>query len=181
MSHRASLCHIGVAFYTIHNFSTQWVLVLSESPMFEGFVWCGTMAETVNGSSASWVMYNSSLAAINPMAMILGVIYVAQSSMSISTTKSLISQGNIDSEINRFPDLYPNRSESYVVLTLLRLRERSFIRLNDEKPRSLSNSIRSRVPDLQPTRPQASKTYPIISLYHTKAFRARDGAHGQVR
>ncbi|KAI0247319.1 hypothetical protein BJV78DRAFT_1246555 [Lactifluus subvellereus] len=171
MSRRAPVCHVGVAFYTVPNFSTQWTFVLSESPLFEGFVWCGTVTETVNGFGASWAMCNSSLTTINPMAMFLGVIHVAQSSTSISTTKSLISLENIASEINRSPVLYPNGSENYVILALLRLCEGGSIRLIDEKPQSISNSIRSRLPDLQRARPQASKTYPVISLDHTKASR----------
>jgi len=46
MTRQAPPCHIGIAFYTYPTAVTQWVLVLSENPLFEGKVWCNTVIET---------------------------------------------------------------------------------------------------------------------------------------
>jgi hypothetical protein len=164
MSRRSPVCHVGVAFYTAPNSPTQWTLVLSESPSFEGYVWCGTTAETVNGFRTSWTMCNSSLKSTNPMAMFLGIIHIAQSTMSISSTKSLLE--NAASQMNRPMSFCPNGSESYVVLTLLHLYNEGFVSLNDQnrKPQGLSGSIQTRLSDLHRALPQAGRAYSIVSL-----------------
>jgi hypothetical protein len=164
MSRRSPVCHVGVAFYTIPSSSTQWALILSESPLFEGYVWCGTVTETVNGFGTSWTMCKSSLKSINQMAMLLGIIHIAQSTKSISTTKSLLE--NTASQMNRSPPFQQNSSETYVVLTLLQLCNEGSINLNDQnrKPQGLSTSVRTRLSDLHRAPPQAGSAYTIVSL-----------------
>ncbi len=164
-----STCHIGVAFYTHPSFPTQWALVLSENPVFDGPVWCSTAVETVNGWGASWTPCDWSPAGFNPMALFSGVVYVAQASMSANHMQALISRSNVASELDRFrvqgTDDIPYGTDKYVVLALLRLFEGRHIRLPKLDPSGLSNFIRGRVPDLQRAqRAQGGNVYPVVSL-----------------
>jgi hypothetical protein len=158
-----STCHIGVALYTHPCFPTQWALVLSESPVFDGHVWCSTAVETVNGWGASWTPCDSSPSAFNPMALFSGVVYIAQAAMSVNHMQSVISKANVASELDRFDtgDL-PYGSDKYVVLALLRLSEGRHITLPKLDSSALANFIRGRVPDLQ--RAQRANEYPVVSL-----------------
>lgn len=162
-------CHIGVAFYTHPSFPTQWALVLSESPVFDGPVWCSTAIETVNGWGASWTPCDWSPAGFNPMALFSGVVYAAQAAMPMNHVQALISRSNVASELDRFRvqstgDI-PYGTDKYVVLALLRLCEGRHISLPKLDPSGLSNFIRGRVPDLQRAqRAQRGNVYPVVSL-----------------
>jgi len=151
-----STCHIGVAFYTHPSFPTQWALVLSESPVFDGPVWCSTSVETVNGWGASWTPCDWSPSAFNPMALFSGVVHVGQAAMSTSHLQGLVCKSNVASELDRFKvqdtsDI-PYGTDKYVVLALLRLCDGRHIRLPKLDASELSNFIRGRVPDLQRAR-----------------------------
>lgn len=165
MSH--STCHIGVAFYTHPSFPTQWAIVLSASPVFDGPVWCSTAVETVNGWGASWTPCDWSPAAFNPMALFSGVVYIAQAAMPVNHMQAVISRTNVASELDRFRvqgtgDI-PYGTDKYAVLALLRLCEGRHISLPKiDDPTGLANFIRGRVPDLQ--RAQRANMYPVVSL-----------------
>lgn len=157
-----SASHIGVALYSHPSFPTQWALVLSESPAFDGPVWCSTAIETVNGWGASWTPCEWSPAPFNPMALFSGVVHIAQSIMPVNHLQAVISKANVASEIDRFGDI-PYGTDTYAVLALLRLSEGRYITIPKLDPVGLANFIRGRLPDLQRARQQAN-AYPVVSL-----------------
>lgn len=173
MPHDAYICHIGVAFHTHRDFPTQWALVLSENPLFEGHVWCSSAAETMNGWSVSWTPRDWSPAAGSafdpPVALFLGVVHVAQIFAPMNRVQAWIAERNIASELDRFqvhaPDDIPYGSEKYVVLALWRLREGWFINFHRSDLKSLADHIGSRLLILQCAQlPPADNLYPVVPL-----------------
>ncbi|KAH9170025.1 hypothetical protein EDB89DRAFT_1908188 [Lactarius sanguifluus] len=165
-----STCHIGVAFYAHPSFPTQWALVLSESPVFDGPVWCSTAVETVNGWGASWTPCDWSPAGFNPMALFSGVVYVTQAAMPTNHMQALISRSNVASELDRFrvqgtwrhSSSAPTNTSSSSFSVSARDAISGSPKLN---PSDLSNFIRGRVPDLQRAqRTQGGNAYPVVSL-----------------
>jgi hypothetical protein len=153
-------CHIGVAFYSFPNFPIQWTLVLSESPDFNGYVWCGTVTETVNGFGESWTLSTSSLTTLNPMAVFLGIVHVSKSSLPLTTTKGMVTLENV----NASQSSYPIGSEDYVVLALSHLCQSGAINLPDQKPQRISHSIRTVLVGLQQTPPRPGRGYLVMNL-----------------
>ncbi len=162
-------CYIGVAFYNHASFPVQWALILSEDPHFEGPGWGSTAAETVNGVGTSWVRFERSPAGFNPIGLLLGVVYVARISMSITNTKALISGSNRASAEDRTmaqgTDDIPWGTDKYVVLALLRLHEGRYLRLPRLLRGSLAHFIGGRIRDLHRVRcTPGGDVYPVVSL-----------------
>ncbi|KAI0300684.1 hypothetical protein B0F90DRAFT_1817442 [Multifurca ochricompacta] len=175
---KSSTCHIGVAFYSHPAFPTQWVLVLSDNPLFEGHVWCSTAVETVNGWGASWTPCDSSPSAFNQIALFSGIVHVTRVSMTMNKMQTSISKSNLASEVDRFEvqgdEDIPYDTERYVVLALLRLCEGRSISLPKLEPKSLGNYIRGRFPDVEEAqRPAVSNMYPVVSLESGKVSYGR--------
>jgi hypothetical protein len=168
---QAPPCHIGIAFYTYPTSVTQWVLVLSESPLFEGEVWCNTVTETVNGWGAQWVPCDWSPAAFSPTALFSGVVHIAQACAPINSIKAVIASDNRSSELDRFKvhgagDI-PWGTEKYIMLVLLRLssREERFILLHVYDMASLANQVQMRLTVLRDSQQMIPRNlYPVVSL-----------------
>jgi hypothetical protein len=164
-----STCHIGVAFYTRHDFPTQWALVLSDNPLFEGNVWCSNAIETTNGWCVSWTPRAWSPAAGSafdpPVAIFSGVVHVAQVSAHMNSMQTWIARRNFASELDRFPvhafDDIPYGTDKYVVLSLWRLREGRFINFCELDLKSLASRIWSRFLVLL-QHPSSRDLYPVI-------------------
>ena len=163
----AQTCHIGVAFYIHPSFPTQWALVLSESPVFEGPVWCSTAVETVNGWGALWEPFNWSPANFNPIAVFLGVVHIAQANLPMDRLKDVISMSNVASELDRFSVQGPGNvqygTDIYTILALLRLCKGRNIGLPNLDQFALTFLIRGRMDDLQQQSGQGG-LYPIVFL-----------------
>ncbi|KAI9435168.1 hypothetical protein H4582DRAFT_2100600 [Lactarius indigo] len=162
-------CYIGVAFYNHASFPTQWALILSEHPHFEGPGWGSTAAETVNGVGVSSLAFQSSPSSFNPVGLFLGIVYVAQVRMSIQNLRTLISSSNRASAEDRTQvqgaDDIPWATDKYVVLALLRLYEGGYLRLPRLGRASLAHFIGGRICDLLRARcTPGSAVYPIVSL-----------------
>ncbi|KAH9160691.1 hypothetical protein EDB89DRAFT_2035871 [Lactarius sanguifluus] len=162
-------CYIGVAFYNHASFPTQWALILSENPHFEGPGWGSTAAETVNGVGISSLSFQRSPASFNPIALFSGIVYVAQVRMPIQNLKALISGSNRasaeDRTMVRGTDDIPWGTDKYVVLALLRLSEGRYLRLPRSGRDSLAHFIGGRIRDLHRTRcTPGGDVYPIVSL-----------------
>ncbi|KAH9052600.1 hypothetical protein EDB87DRAFT_1835782 [Lactarius vividus] len=162
-------CHIGVAFYNHASFPTQWALILSEHPHFEGPGWGSTAAETVNGAGVSSLPFQSSPTSFSPTGLFLGIVYVAQVRMTIQNLKALISGSNRasaeDRAMVRGTDDIPWGTDKYVVLALLRLYERRYLRLPRFGRGSLAHFIGGRIRDLlRAGRTPGGAVYPIVSL-----------------
>jgi hypothetical protein len=160
-------CYVGVAFYNVSPFPTQWALILSEHPQFLGPGWGSSPADTVG---ISWVQFERSPAGFNPRGLFLGVIYVAPVSMSINNLKTVISNSNQASVGDRSrvwgTDDIPWGSDKYVVLALLRLYEERYLRLPRLARDSLVHFIRGRIRDLLRTScAPGGVAYPVVSLY----------------
>jgi hypothetical protein len=173
MSHIPSTCHIGVAFYTHRDFPTQWAIVLAENPLFEGPIWRGNAAETINGWCASWTPCEWSPAASSrhnpPVAQLSGVVHVAQASVSVDRLQAWVAERNFASELDRFhifaSDDIPYGTAKYVVLALWRLRDGQYINFRSPDPKTLAGQIQSRFLVLQRLQlPPASNRYPVIAL-----------------
>lgn len=173
MTRQSSPCHIGIAFYTYPTSVTQcqWVLVLSENPLFEGKVWCNTVIETVNGWGAHWAPCDWSPAAFNPTALFSGVVYVAQASAPMNSIKAVIASENRCSELDRFKvhgsgDISWG-TEKYIILALWRLsfREERYICLHVFDLAGLANQIEFCLAVLRDSQQTiAGKSYPVVSF-----------------
>jgi hypothetical protein len=165
----ASTCHIGVAGYIQQGFPTQWALVLSDNPLFEGHVWCASTAETMNGWRVSWTSRAWSPAAGTafgpPVALFSGVVHIAQISAPVNNVQAWFAGCSITSEFDRFrahpADDIPY--DKYVVLALWRLREERHIHFRALDLKSLASQIGSRLLILEQYRP-ATNLYPVISF-----------------
>ena len=170
MTRQAPPCHIGIAFYTYPTAVTQWVLVLSENPLFEGKVWCNTVIETVNGWGTQWAPCDWSPAAFSPTALFSGVVHIAQARAPMNSIKAVIASDNRSSELDRFKvhgsgDI-PWGTEKYIILALWRLslREERFILLHVFDMAGLANQVQFRhtvLRDSQQTIP--GNLYPVVS------------------
>ncbi|KAI9454458.1 hypothetical protein BJY52DRAFT_1188884 [Lactarius psammicola] len=164
-----SSCYVGVAFYNHASFPTQWALILSENPHFEGPGWGSTAAETVNGVGISSLSFERSPSSFNPIGLFFGIVYVAQVPMSIQNMKTLISGSNRASAEDRTmvqgTDDITWGTDKYVVLALLRLYERRYLRLPRFGRASLAHLIQGRIRDLLRARCNpGGDVYPIVSL-----------------
>ncbi|KAI9434560.1 hypothetical protein BJY52DRAFT_1198088 [Lactarius psammicola] len=164
-----SSCYVGVAFYNHASFPTQWALILSENPHFEGPGWGSTAAETVNGAGISSLSYERSPSSFNPIGLFLGIVYVAQVPMSIQNMKALISGSNRasveDRTVVQGTDDITWGTEKYVVLALLRLSQRRYLKLPRLARDSLAHFIQGRIRDLLRARcTPGADVYPIVSL-----------------
>ncbi|KAH9008694.1 hypothetical protein EDB83DRAFT_2531540 [Lactarius deliciosus] len=162
-------CYIGVAFYNHASFPTQWALILSENPHFEGPGWGSTAAETVNGVGTSSLPFQSSPTGFSPMGLFLGIVYVDQIHMSIQNLEALISDSNRasaeDRTIVQGTDDIPWGTDKYVVLALLRLYERRYLKLPRLGRGSLAHFIGGRIRDLlRAGCTPGGAVYPIVSL-----------------
>ena len=172
MSRIASSCHVGVAFYTHHDFPTQWAILLAENPLFEGRIWRGNAAQTINGWCASWTPCERSPASsfLNPpVEMFSGVVHVAQASVSVDRLQAWVAERNFASELDRFhvlaSDDIPYGTAKYVVLALWRLRDGRYINFRSPDPKTLAGQIQSRFRVLQQLQlPPASNRYPVVPL-----------------
>lgn len=158
--------HVGVAFYNFPGFPPQWVLVLSEHRRFKGKVWCNSAIETVDGWRKSSKKCSQSLAALDPMALLSGVVHVAYSPVPIRKLQGAVSKCRIASEAgySLVPD--PDIPEKYVTRVLLRLcRERS-LRLPTLDPIALADMIRERASVLQKAEqnPTMDNKFPVVRL-----------------
>ena len=165
------VCYIGVAFFNRPSFPTQWALILSGSPLFEGPGYGSTVAETVNGVCTPWVSINGSPASFNPLGHFLGIISVGQIPTSLQNAHALISSANQASAEDRTfvqgADDIPWGSEKYVVLALLRLHEGRC--LTQRLPRlgrgSLAHFIGGRIRDLlRVSYNPGSGVFPVVTL-----------------
>ena len=164
-----STCYIGVAFYNHASITTQWVLILSEHPHFVGPGWGSTVVETVSGVGISWVSFERSPAGFNPLGLFLGIVRVAQITMSINNLKTLISSSNRasteDRSLMRGTDDISWGTEKYVVLALLRLFEGRYLRLPRFGRDSLAQFITGRIRDLLRVQcTPGGDMHPVISL-----------------
>jgi hypothetical protein len=120
-------CHIGISIYTNPPFPTQWALVLSGSPVFEGDGWCSTAAITVNGWGQVWAPIHWSPSELNPMAIFTGVVHVGKADLRMDDVKKIISCKRLPSELERFfhqsSSNAPYGTETYAILALIRLSE----------------------------------------------------------
>jgi len=164
-------CHVGIAFYTHPTSVTQWVLVLSENPLFEGKVWCSTAIETVNGWGAYWAPCDWSPATFKPTTLFSGVVYVTQASAPMNNIKAVIASDNRSSELDRFQvhdsGDTPWGTDKYIILALWRLslREERFIRLHFFDMADLANQVEFCLPVLRGARQTITgNVYPVVSL-----------------
>ena len=139
-SHAASsTCYIGIAFYTFNDF-THWVIVLSESDLFEGNVLCGTTILGVNGCGESWVSCTHSPAMYSgSMGMFLGVVLVTKVSADKKEIRESITESynsrrqrvshSSHHDDNDTWDEQPYPSHEYVRRALLHICEQESIRL----------------------------------------------------
>ena len=173
MSPTDSTCHVGIAFYDHHDFPTQWAIVLAENPLFEGRIWRGHAAETVNGWCASWTPCEWSPAASGclnpPVALFSGIVHVARVAESMDRLQAWVSERNFASELDRFQvlasDDIPYGTEKYVVLALWRLYDGRYINFRSRDPKTLAGQIQRRFLVLQRLQlPLASNRYPVVSL-----------------
>jgi hypothetical protein len=177
MTRQATPCHIGIAFYTYPISVMQWVLVLSDNPLFEGKVWCSTVIETVNGWEAHWAPCDWSPATFSRTALFSGVVHVAQASAPMNSIKAVIASDNRSSEFDRFEvhgsgDI-PWGTKKYIILALWRLslRDERFICLHVFDMAGLANQIEfclTVLRDVQQT--NAGNLYPIVSLSSGVSF-----------
>jgi len=169
----SSTCHVGVAFYAHRDFPTQWAVVLADNPVFEGRIWRGNAAETINGWCATWTPCEGSPAANDglnpPVALFSGVLHIAQASVPMDMLQAWIAERNFASELDRFhiltSDDIPYGTAKYVVLALWRLRDGRFIKFRSPDPKTLAGQIRSRFLVLQRLQlPPSSNCYPVVQL-----------------
>lgn len=177
MTRKTPQCHIGIAFYTYPTSDTQWVLVLSENPMFEGEVWCNTAIETVNGWGAQWAPFDWSPAAFSPAALFSGVVHIAQACAPVNSIKAVIASENCSSELDRFkvhgPGDIPWGTEKYIILALWRLslREEKFIRLQVFDMAGLAKQVQFRLTLLRSSHQTVpGNLYPVVSSSDRVSF-----------
>ncbi|KAI0287763.1 hypothetical protein BC826DRAFT_1108192 [Russula brevipes] len=173
-------CHIGVAFYHVPGFATQWVLVLSHDQLFQGKVWCSTAIKSVNGWRESRKICRPSLAAFDPIARLSGVVHVARSQMSMRFLVASVSEYEIvseaEAEAGQSLASNPDIPERYVVQILLLLYRKRSLKLPVRDPIVLANLIRGGLPVLQSAQhPPMSNTFPVVHLAKCEAF------HGRLR
>ncbi|KAH9979626.1 hypothetical protein BJV74DRAFT_888088 [Russula compacta] len=155
-SHAASsTCYIGIAFYTFDSFTTHWVIVLSESDVFEGDVLCGTIILGVNGCGESWVSCTRSPAMYSGYICMsfLGVVLVAKVSADMeeikeSITESYSSRRQRVSHSSHYDndtcDEQPYPSQEYVRRALFHICEQESIRLPADARRHFVEYIEER-------------------------------------
>jgi hypothetical protein len=158
-------CHVGVAFYNVPGFPPQWVLILSERRLFEGTVWCNSAVETVNG----WHEFSSkctpSLAALDPMRHLSGVIHVARTSMPMKKLRKAVSKYKIASDAGLLSVPDADMHERYVIQVLLHLCRGSCLRIPTLNPISLADMIRRRASILPVSHsPAMDNMFPVVRL-----------------
>ena len=163
-------CYIGVAFYNISTFPTQWALVLSENPHFIGPGWGSTATDTVDGRvSVSWLSFERSPTGFNTRGQFWGVVRIGQVPMPINNLKLMISNSNRASVEDRAhvpgTDNISWGTDKYVVLALLRLYEERRLKLPRLGRASLLHFIGGRIRDLLRVRyVPGGVVYPVVAL-----------------
>ena len=160
-----SPCHVGVAFYNVPGFSPQWVLVLSERRLFEGAVWCNSLIETVNGWHQSSRKCTPSLAALDPMRLLSGVIHVAYTSLPMKKLRKAVSRYKISSDAGHLFVPGADMHERYVTQVLLHLCRGRCLRLPTLSPVALADMIRGRASILPVAQcPTMDNMFPVVRL-----------------
>jgi len=169
-----SPCHVGVAFYNVPGFPPQWVLVLSKRRLFEGAVWCNSAIETVDG----WHQFSNrctpSLAALDPMRLLSGVIHIAYTSLPMKKLRKAVSRYKIASDVGHLSDPGADMHEKYVIQVLLHLRRGRCLRLPTLNPIALAVMIRRRASTLQVAQcPAMDNMFPVVRLMEHGIFFGR--------
>jgi hypothetical protein len=158
-------CHIGVAFYNVPGFPPQWVLVLSTRRLFEGAVWCNSAIETVGGWYESSKKCTPSLAALDPMRLLSGVIHVAYTSMPMKKLRKAVSRYKIASDAGHLVVPGADMHERYVIQVLLHLCRERCLRLPTLNSVALADMIRRRSSILLVAQsPAMDNTFPVVRL-----------------
>lgn len=158
--------HVGVAFYTFPGFPPQWVLVLSENRRYKGKVWCNSVIETVDGWRKSSKKCTQSLAALDPMALLSGVVHVACSPMPIKKLQGAVSKCRIAAEAGQ--ELVPDSDmpEKYVTGALLHLCRGRSLKLPTLDRIVLADMVRERAAGLWKLEqnPTVDNKFPVVRL-----------------
>jgi hypothetical protein len=160
--------HVGVAFYNFPGFPPQWVLVLSENRRFKGKVWCNSAIETVDGWRESSKKCTQSLAALDPMALLSGVVHIGCSPVPVRKLLGAVSKCRVPSEAGH--DSLVSDSDmpvKYVTRVLLQLCKGRSLRLPTLDTIVLADMIRERASVLRKKaeqNPTMDNKFPVVRL-----------------
>lgn len=169
MAPKKNLCQVGVAFYTVPDYPTQWTFVVSNNRRFEGQVWCTTLMENTDGRGAISMDLDWSPACLDQRMIFSGVVAVVESPHPFDTLKDSIPMGDLVSRVNpSFPFVtwadIGRDSETYVGLILTHLCRARLISVPGMDLNNPTNLIRPLLGVVQKTKVPQMGNYPIVSL-----------------